>query len=239
VSVILPLYNGERFVAAALKSVLTQDYRPMEIFVVDDGSTDGGAQIVKSFEHVHYIYQPHRGIAQAWNAGLSAMQGDFVAFQAQDDLWAPHKLSLQVSYLLSHPHVQYVVAQAKFFADPEGVIPPGFRRHLLEREHVARLLEAMVARKPVFEAIGGFDTGLTTSWDVDWFGRAKDAGTSMAVMPEVLLYRRIHGGNITYQVMEMGNQNLLQVLRRSVKRQQGHKTSKEGQGSEGGQASSG
>jgi glycosyltransferase involved in cell wall biosynthesis len=219
VSVILPLFNGERFIVAALQSVFAQDYRPSEIIVVDDGSTDGGAALVQSQEHVRYIYQSHQGIAQAWNAGLAAAQGEFIAFQAQDDLWAPRKLSLQVHYLLCHPRVQYTVSKAKCFVDAEGVIPPGFRRELLEREHVARLLEAMVARTSVFQSIGPFDTGLSTSWDVDWFARAKDTGMAMAVLPKVLLHRRIHGDNITYRLREMGNQNLLRVLRRSVERQ--------------------
>src|SRR5262249_48006666 len=103
VSVIVPVRNGERFLAAAITSILTQDYRPLEIIVVDGHSADNTAKIVQSFAQVRYVQQVNRGIADAYNTGIAAAQGQVIAFLSHDDLWTPNKLSLQVNHLLEHP----------------------------------------------------------------------------------------------------------------------------------------
>lgn len=86
VSVIIPVYNGEHYLSFAIRSVLQQDYYPFEIIVVDDGSTDKSGNIARSFKEVHYIYQPNHGVAVARNVGVTAAQGEFIAFLDQDDL---------------------------------------------------------------------------------------------------------------------------------------------------------
>ncbi len=76
VSVIVPAYNGERFLGEALQSVLAQDYAPLEVIVIDDGSTDGTAQVVQAFSPVRYVWQANQGSAVARNAGLRLASGD-------------------------------------------------------------------------------------------------------------------------------------------------------------------
>lgn len=227
VSVVVPLYNGERHLATALNSIFDQDYRPLEVIVVDDGSTDNGAEIARASHRVRYVYQSHQGVAHAWNTGIAAAKGKLIAFLAQDDLWTPNKLSVQVGYMVDNPHIQYTVSKERCFLEPGCSIPRGFRTKLLESEHVARLPEALVARKSLFDVIGGFNTVLTTSHDIDWFARAKDENVPMAVIDEVLLHRRIHDANATYSAstLQQGEENLIRVLRQSVKRQRGHKPS--------------
>ncbi|MBI4573499.1 MAG: glycosyltransferase family 2 protein, partial [candidate division NC10 bacterium] len=105
VSVILPVYNGERFLAAAIASILAQDYQPIEVIVVDDGSTDGTAAIARSFQGVRYLYQPNQGPAFARNAGIAVARGAFIAFLDADDLMVPTRLSVQAGYLLAHPEI--------------------------------------------------------------------------------------------------------------------------------------
>ena len=210
VSVVVPVYNGERHLAAALNSIFDQHYRPLEVIVVDDGSTDNSAEIARAFHRVRYVYQSHQGVAHAWNAGIAAAEGKLIAFLAQDDLWTPNKLSFQVGYMVRNPRVQYTVCKARCFLEPGCTIPRGFRTNLLESDHVARLPEALVARKALFDVIGGFNTVLTTSQDVDWFARAKDAKVPMAVVDEVLLHRRIHDANATHSAstLQQGDENL-------------------------------
>ena len=105
VSVVVPVYNGELYLARALSSVLGQDYGPLEVIVVDDGSTDNSAQIACSFGGVHYIQQPNQGVSASRNAGITASHGEFIGFRDQDDIWAPEKLSVQAGYLLKHHEV--------------------------------------------------------------------------------------------------------------------------------------
>ena len=106
VSVVIPVYNGDRYLAEAITSVLDQTYKNFELIVVDDGSTDGSAEIAKSYKQaVLYTFQPNGGLSKARNTGLALARGKYIAFLDHDDLWLPHKLARQVTYLDSHPDV--------------------------------------------------------------------------------------------------------------------------------------
>ena len=105
VSVIIPSYNCEPFLAEAIESVFAQTYRPKEVIVVDDGSTDQTAAIARSYKEVQYIYQANQGPAIARNNGIATARGDFIAFIDHDDMWLPNKLEVQIEYLLEHPYV--------------------------------------------------------------------------------------------------------------------------------------
>ena len=217
VSVIVPVRNGERFLASAITSILTQDYRPLEIIVVDGHSTDNTAKIAQSFENVRYVQQVHRGIADAYNTGIAAAQGQVIAFLSHDDLWTLNKLSLQVNHLLEHPETQYTIALVKFFLEPGHDIPPGFKQDLLHGHHVGRIMETLVARKSLFDAIGGFDSGMALAEDADWYARANDHQVPMAIIPEVLLYKRVHNANASSDT-QTSNRELLKAMKRSIER---------------------
>ncbi|MBW2646296.1 MAG: glycosyltransferase [Deltaproteobacteria bacterium] len=109
VSIIIPVYNGERYIAQAIESALTQTYRKFEIIVVNDGSTDNSYEKIKPFlPSVKYIFQENQGVAAARNTAIKNSSGEFIAFLDQDDLWLPEKLELQVDYLLHNPDVGLV-----------------------------------------------------------------------------------------------------------------------------------
>jgi glycosyltransferase involved in cell wall biosynthesis len=216
-SIIMAVKDGERFLPAAIASVLEQDYRPFEIIVIDGQSADNTAQIAQSFEQVRYVSQVGRGVADAYNVGIDAARGDFVAFLSHDDVWTPDKLTVQMSYMLEHPDVLYTIARVRFFLEPGCSIPPGFRSELLEGDHVGRIMETLVARKVVFDLVGRFSTDFASAEDVDWFARAADAGVQMAVIPKVLLSKRIHDRNISLDA-SLNTSLLLKALRRSVSR---------------------
>ncbi len=224
VSVIIIVKNGELFLASAIDSVLKQDYRPLEIIVVDGHSTDKTQVISQSYPDVSYIQQQKTGVSDAYNLGVDKAKGKLVAFLSHDDLWTPDKLTTQVDYLLENPEVQYTIAKFIYFLEPGTISPAGFRKELLKGEHVGRIMETLVARKSVFEKVGKFDTGLNTAEDVDWYSRANDLQIPMAIIPRVLLHKRIHGRNISLNVDE-NNQNLLNALRQSVHRKKADGTS--------------
>lgn len=219
VSVILIVRNGERYLAAAIDSVINSDYRPLEIIVVDGKSTDRTAEIAKSFEPVRYFYQVNQGSADAFNVGIEAAKGEFIAFISHDDLWTPNKLSIQVKHLISHPEIQYTIANFRYFLEPGCPVPHGFKKELFDNDHVGRILETLVARKSLFDSIGTFNTGFAVAADVDWFARAKDQNIAMALLPEVLLYKRVHDTNASSNA-QANNRELLKILQQSISRQQ-------------------
>ncbi|MFE1744117.1 glycosyltransferase [Coleofasciculus sp. H7-2] len=226
VSVIIVVKNGERYLTRAIESILAQTYEPYEIIVVDGQSIDNTENIAKSFQQVRYVRQTTQGIADAYNQGIDSARGEFIAFLSHDDTWTPNKLSTQVSYMIQHPEIQYTVAKVKFFLEEGHSIPPGFRPELLEGEHIGCIMETLVARKTLFEAIGKLNPEFTVAEDVDWFSRAKDNNISMTVMAEVLLHKHIHNTNLSLN-SAVNNQNLLKIMKQSIERKRHQKLEKE------------
>jgi glycosyltransferase involved in cell wall biosynthesis len=217
VSVIIAVRNGARFLETAIESVLKQDYMPIEIIIVDGHSTDNTTTIVNSYKDIICISQTNKGVSDAYNLGIKTARGELVAFLSHDDLWVPEKLSTQATYMEQHSDIQFTVANFKYFLEKGCNLPAGFRKSLLEGCHVGRVMETLVARKTVFEKVGFFDTSLTTAEDVDWFSRASDQNVAMAVLPQVLLNKRVHDKNISLNI-DQNNTNLLSALRKSVQR---------------------
>lgn len=223
VSVVIAVKNGERFLSEALASVQSQTYANYEIIVMDDNSTDGTERIAKSYPGVRYLRSAGNGIAAANNQGIEAARGVLIAFFSYDDLWAPNKLSRQVDNLLSFPQVQYTITRFRYFLEPGCALPPGFNSQLLGKDLMGRILETLVVWKSLFDTVGKFDTSYSVAQDVDWYARAKDQGVPMAILPEVLLFKRIHRGNNTNLNIRANNQQLIQIMRESIHRQRGRK----------------
>ena len=223
VSVIIPVYNGERHLASTLESVVAQDYRPIEILVIDDGSEDGSAGVAQGFPDVRYFHQHNQGPGVARNLGLENARGELVAFLDADDIWTPNKLRLQVGYLLDHPGTGIVFARQRIHLDPGVAKPSWLKDELLENDSVGYGVCTLVAWKTVFDQVGRFDPEFVLAEDADWFLRAKDAGIPVGVVPEVLLHQRIHGSNTRYRTA--ANQPLLlKAIRASVERQRKPRT---------------
>ena len=220
VSAILPVYNGERHLAEALQSVFAQTSFPVEIIVVDDGSTDRSAEIAKSFASVRYISQSNAGVAAARNTGLAAARGELIAFLDQDDLWTPDKLTIQVGYLVQHPEVGYVLGMQRMFLMPGVTKPDWLQPRLLDEPHLGVLTGTLLARKTVFDRIGGFDNRYRNSNDIDWFSRAKNAGIVAAHLPEIVLQKRIHETNESHHI-DVSRSERMKVLLSAARRQRG------------------
>lgn len=218
ISVIVPVYNGARFLAAALESVGAQHYRPAEVIVVDDGSTDDTAAVAKRYGGVRYLRQPNLGAAAARNAGAAAATGELLAFLDADDLWLPEKLTRQVRYLEQHPDVDAVVTHQRLAIAPGAERPGWVPQEWLERPQVGLVPSALMVRRTAFEAVGGFDVRYRTGEDTDWFARAKDAGVAVAILPETLVERHVHPASLTAQARDVP-QALLRIVRDSLRRQ--------------------
>lgn len=222
VSVVIPVFNGQDFLEDALRSVFGQDYQAREIIVVDDGSADRSVEIALACRDIRLIRQDHQGVAVARNTGLAASAGEFIAFLDQDDLWAPDKLSRQVSHFLALPEMDCLYTAAHHFLEPGTCRPAWFRPNLVSVDQAGYYPSSLLVRRDVFQRIGVFDPSFLDTSDVDWLTRAKDAGLHVCIMPEVLMHKRIHSNNASARI-EGNQQGVLKALAASLarRRQQG------------------
>jgi glycosyltransferase involved in cell wall biosynthesis len=217
VSVIVPVFNGRRFLAETLASVRAQTYTPIELIVVDDGSTDGSGDIIRACPGACCITQPNRGVAAARNAGLDAAQGELLAFIDQDDLWPADSVARRAGFLLVHPEVDYVLSMVQFFLEPEIEKPAWVREELLARPVPGYSLGNMVIRRAAFARVGRFDTRFVLASDHDWFVRAADLGLAQGRLGDVLLLKRTHDEN---ESRRGATREMLLIHRESVQRKQ-------------------
>jgi len=225
VSVIIPVYNGEHYLAQAIESILAQTYTPIEVIIIDDGSLDNSSYIARSFQEVRYYHQLNQGVAVARNTGIAVSHGEFIAFLDQDDIWTHDKLDVQIEYLLHHPETGGVLSKLRLFLEP-GVHPPGWLKiDLLQKEQTGYCPSSLIVRKDVFTRIGVFDSAYTHTSDVDWIARAKDAGILLYILPHVLFHRRIHNANASGEI-HIIHPELLKTLKKSIERQRIQKSLK-------------
>lgn len=199
VSCIVPVFNGERYLAAALDSVLSQSRPADEIVVIDDGSVDGSAAVIRGYaSRVRYIPQEHRGAAAARNRGVELSGGEFLAFIDQDDLWRPHKLERQLASFAADPDLEVCISHVEMlWESARAAERAALGDHRRARRVPGYTTPAMLARRSAFERIGLFDSGLVLADATDWFLRAIDEGLSILLLPEALLVHRMHDGNLS------------------------------------------
>lgn len=206
-SVIIPVYNREKYISEAVDSVLAQNYNPMELIVVDDGSTDQTRCALKKYqEHIAYIYQKNGGVAGARNTGLKAAKGKFTAFIDSDDVWAPFKLKKQISLFDENPSLEIAIGFTVTFRNVLSEMKT-------EQKYFELSLGSALIKPSVFNAIGAFDEDLKLGEDTDWFLRARENGTSIAIHNDVVSYVRKHSGNITND-SRMRNYYFFKVLKK-------------------------
>lgn len=221
VSVIVPVCNG-KYIGEALQSIQNQDYSPIEIIVVNDGSTDDTANIVSRFKGIRLISTENRGVAAARNTGLAMATGEWITFLDSDDLWVPGKTRIQVGFLLDHGDVDGVYGRFENFIE-EGAAIPGFidRKAFLNPEKGRMItLGALMVKTEAAREIGDFAPGLRTGEDLDWFIRWKEGGRTVSFDDRVVLKRRLHGSNLSYESVR-NKGNLLKMIKSSLDRKRG------------------
>lgn len=217
VSVIIPVFNGERFLREAVQSVLGQKYSRIEIIIVDDGSTDGTEAVAKSFpETVRYLRQTNQGPAAARNRGIEQAQGSLLAFADADDLWPAGKLELQLPYLTGDAAVEIVMGRIQQVLLSQTVDGQTRAEEFADPAFSVNLGSAII-RKSVFERVGLFDETMRYSEDVDWFMRAREAGARIVTIDAVTLFYRQHEENMT-RGKSTTELNVLKALKRSLDR---------------------
>ena len=177
VSVIIPTYNHGHFVGEAIESVLTQTYPHHEIVVVDDGSTDGTANVVANYHGVRYVWQRNRGLSAARNRGIHESRGEYLVFLDSDDRLLPQHVELSLEALRSHPEAGWVCGDFRFIGKP----PTWWRGHYCDPrpDHFGSLLRldfvfvphCVMYRREVVLRSGGFDERVKSCEDLEFYLR--------------------------------------------------------------------
>lgn len=211
VSVMMPAYNAEAYIGDAIESVLAQEFADWELIIVNDGSTDQTASVVRRYAdpRIRVINQPNGGEAAARNTALDYMQGQYIAFLDADDLWRPHHLALSVAYLQTHPEIQAMYTDGNF-CDQDGRAQwplSDYRRGPFEGWIFPEIVRAsdvlgppvcVVLQRSVIEANAfRFDPEIRvigTDWD---FMTRYAEVASFGYLPEKTILYRIHQANMT------------------------------------------
>lgn len=219
ITCIIPVYNGERFVGETVDSMLAQTYGPIEVVVVNDGSTDGTANILAQFgDRITVVNQENAGQAAARNHGIKVGKGDFFAFLDADDLWLPEKLQRQMDFLAARPDADLCTCMMENFWEAEMAEEA---EQLRDTDHARPYLatwQGILARRQVFDRVGTLDTGVAFSDVREWLHRAKGMGVTVEHLDEVLVRRRIHANNLSRGRGEHDPDLLLRLAERALAR---------------------
>ena len=194
VSVVIPVFNGGRYPAEAITSALAQTHAPIEVVVVDDGSTDDSADVARTFPEVRLLQQSNRGIGPARNAGVEASTGSFVSFLDADDLFRQTKTAMQLQALREASVTDLVLGHAREFMSPE--LTPQERPPVkFSNDPVpVHLPNSGLMSRVTFDRVGAFSDD-AAGQGVDWYLRARDLGLELLMLDEVVFDRRIHRTN--------------------------------------------
>ncbi len=213
VSVIMPAFNAELYIAEAIESLLRQSYTDWELIIVNDGSTDGTAVIASQYSdaRIKIVHQPNQGEAAARNTALATAEGEFLAFLDADDLYLPEHLAITVRYLQTHPDIGGVYADG-FYCDSSGnqiQTLSSRRRGPFQGwifEEVVRgsdvfgpPLCVVLRRAPILQHQLVYDTNIVIGPDWEFFMRYAEV-TSFAYIDEYTCLYRVHQSNITTQI---------------------------------------
>ena len=221
VSVIIPAYNGDRYIEAAIAGIFAQTYSDYEIIVVDDGSSDSTPEIIEQYgDKIRYFSQTNQGVASSRNLGLSKAEGEYIAFLDQDDVFLPHKLESQVA-LLEQDISLGIVNSGWQIVDQNGVLQSTVEPwHQIPELSTANLiiwkpvfLGAMLFRKSWLEQTEGFDSSLEQTPDVDLVIRLAGMGCPADWVKQTTVKYRQHEANASKDTL-LQSQELDLILER-------------------------
>jgi glycosyltransferase involved in cell wall biosynthesis len=195
VSVIIPVFNGAGYIEKAIESVLTQTYQDLELIIVDDGSNDDTANIVKSYEddRIIYIFQKNSGVSAARNLGIQVSRAKFIAFLDSDDWWLPTKLEKQLECFKTFPEAGFIYCATNVvdrLGNLEAYLPTKPNGQILDILLMGNFAppSTVITRRVVLENAGFFDENLPVAEDWDLWLRI-GALYSLASVPEPLVSR--------------------------------------------------
>ena len=219
ISVIIPVHNGERYLAEAIESVLNQSYSAHEVIIVDDGSDDGSAEVARKFgSSVRYSHQPHSGISAARNQGVKLANGMYLAVQDADDVWVKEKSKLQMAAFDADPTLHMVTGQVRHFHSPE-LDQSIAQKTYCPPELMPGYVVGALIKRDFFERVGPFETEWQMGGEaMSWYMRATEMGLRMLTLPDLVIWRRLHEGNHTTKNRQHLGGEYARILKASLDR---------------------
>ncbi len=195
VSCVVPVFNGAPYLEEAVASIEAQSWGPIEVIVVDDGSTDATPDVIARLgARVRAIRQDHSGAATARNCGIAAASGSFLAFLDADDLWQPEKIAVQMAQFELRPELDVCLCRTENWWIPELQHEADSMASALNDSQTGAF-PTVLARRGLFERTGLLDERLKHLDMLDWLLRVADAGGIVEHIDGVLVRRRIHFTN--------------------------------------------
>lgn len=216
VSAVIVFRDAARYLDEAIVSVMAQSYRPLELVLVDDGSSDGSIDIAAGYaDRATLVRQAPSGVGPARNAGVAAARGAAIAFCDADDLWEPGKIARQMAVLDGDPDAAVVLTMVEEFLSPD-VAPDVAAAAPVPGPRVGAIPSALLARRSAMERVGPFDDSRLGQW-TDWYARLTESGLGIRVVDEVLVRRRVHDANLGVAARDDRRQYLI-ALKASLDR---------------------
>lgn len=209
VSIVMPVYNGEDFLARAIESVLEQTHENFQFIIIDDGSTDNTLDIIRSYagrdRRIQLVEQEHAGLPAALNRGIQCADHPLVARMDADDEMAPNRLERQISFLKENPDVSVACSFVRMINRNGGVIgkskpvvPERDVQHLFPKKCLDIVHSSVMMRKADILAAGGYRDDFYLE-DRELWGRLVLHGYKIGVQPEFLLFYRVHSASVTLE----------------------------------------
>lgn len=215
-SVVIPAYNAADTIEDALRSIFEQDCPPVEVIVVDDGSSDATAAVVSAFgAPVTLVRQSNRGCGAATNAGMARVSSPLMAFLDADDAWLPGKAALQLERLAAAPGIDGVFGHGQNFKGSLAAPERGAIYGIWGRTTMMIRTEAVRRIGDVIDPVGGRGDL------VDWIARGRELGMRFEMLPELLAMRRIRPGSLSYGRDREKDLGYLEVVKRALDRKRG------------------
>lgn len=241
VSVIIPCFNQEKYLAESLESVFSQTYPCIEIIVIDDGSTDATASIAKSYiGRIRFVQQTNRGASAARNAGLAICVGKYIQYLDGDDIIETNKIEKQVTFLETHPKVGIIYSDVRYFTDEQpdaramepDVLEPGrpwvsalwerpgsIIEKIIDRNILA--INCALVRQSAVTSVGQWNEQLSAVEDWEYWVRCADAGVRFeyAAWANTLSLVRLHSGSTSTQIdcVNLGQYQMCLHLARTLR----------------------
>ena len=220
-SILMPVYNGERFIELAIKSVLNQTYKNFEFLIYNDGSTDNSLNIIKSFNDDRitiFNSKKNRGIVYGLNYLLKKSNGDIIARIDSDDVWVQNKLEKQINVLNNFGHNCLIACFANLIDDEGKVFDTKFKQYYVEKD-IKKYLpnsnfiihSSVVIPKNIFEKVGIYRDKYLHTEDYDLWLRIMYANIKIIILPEVLLNYRVSRYSVNFRFRKVQSKNVIRL----------------------------
>ena len=192
ISIIMPVFNGERFIRQAIESVLTQNHVAIQLIVIDGGSNDSTLDIVRSYGNaIELIHQNSKGLALARNQALKHVKGNFMSFLDSDDFLAPATFKLVLSVFEQYPKTEFVYGKMNPIFE-EGID----QTNINNKPMLSPVMGSGLFRWSAVQKLGEFIPEFDPCEDTEWLHRAKTT-LNVKTIDEIILHKRCHDANLT------------------------------------------